>query len=437
MHNIILEALKATFQTMLVALVFILTAIFQQVEALSLQNYIDDALKNSPILKSQAHKTKAKESEAQSESTFQKNPVFSLAHSNSPLSSWPSLNSHAMSGVEASLAQTFTFPWESVYRKRTRYKLFLSQKQMENEVKATLLLHIKQTYHALYFLYRKEQLLIENRQSLTEIVTQARALVSVDKMSASQLLKLEADLAILDNDITQNRAELAKVQAKIEELSGVSYEWVKAPSDIDEWQAKSTAVAIPEKFDAKKHPLYKAVSFSVQAAEANFAHAKGNLFPDVTVGASYRFRQEVTGKDSGEDFFSLKASTSIPLYYAVKERHDIEAKKQTLLTMKQEQANIDLKLTKGWQGEFGQAGQLKESYIKYETSVLPRYLASFKAQRGALSAGTVSLLDVLDSYRRYLMVSIQSAKTYKDLQQSISYLEYLQTTANLKEDGDD
>ena len=202
------------------------------------------------------------------------------------------------------------------------------------------------------------------------------------------------------------------------------------------WQAKSTDIVIPTEFDPKRHPLYKSVTFNLQASEANFAHSKGKLFPDVTVAAGYRFRQDtgMSTTDNGEDFLSLKASTSLPLFYTIKERHNINAKKQTMLTMKEEQADILLKLNKGWQGEYGRAGLLKKSYVKYETVVLPRYLASFKAQRGALSAGTVSLLDVLDSYRRYLMVSIQSARTYKELQQSISYLEYLQTTSNSKED---
>ena len=161
------------------------------------------------------------------------------------------------------------------------------------------------------------------------------------------------------------------------------------------------------------------------------------LSPGVTIGFEYRIRQRIENKDEGEDFISIKASTPIPLFYPLTDRHKInkaEAKSNASKAMVQE---IFIDLNSQWKGETANQKMLSRAFYKHRTEVLPGYLGAYKAQMGSLAGGRLSLLQVLDTYRMYLNASIEEGRLYRDLQISRLKLNYLRyhhpvATANVR-----
>ena len=80
-------------------------------KAQSIEELLDIAFNNSPILKSQYHRMNAAKESYKKESIFKNNPVLSFSYSNVPLSDWPSLNKHAMSGFSIGISQYIATPW--------------------------------------------------------------------------------------------------------------------------------------------------------------------------------------------------------------------------------------------------------------------------------------------------------------------------------------
>ena len=116
-----------------------------------------------------------------------------------------------------------------------------------------------------------------------------------------------------------------------------------------------------------------------------------------------------------------------PAYYPLKEKHTIAAQESKRKSVSEEARQVKLMLETTWRGEKEKSVNLFQAYQNFENEVLPKYKASYEANLGALSSGTVTLLDVLDAYRKYLDISIKQAGLFKELQISIANLNYLAT----------
>lgn len=394
----------------------------EKTQNLSAEILWKQAEKSSPLLKKVKFTMEAKEARYDAQSIFDKNPVLSIGHNNSPLSSWPSLNQHPMSGLQISVSQQISFPWESEFRRSREKHQFYSGRAEYKDVADQVRYRIYALFSELVFWEKDIQIYRENKKTLNEIIRVARARVSVNKMNSSQLLKLEADLAVLDNKIWQGEAAREKIRSKIEELTGNQFKWEHYR--IGE---NSLTYNLPAKksFLPQEHPLYVKARELYLASRSNAAWKKGKLFPGVTVSGGYTFRNEIQGRDQGEDFISLKASMPLPLFYATKDRFEIKEAEKKAAAQKSVLEEVKLKLMAVWKEEHARASRKLLQYENFRKNVIPRQFATYKAQLGALSSGTVTLLDVLDAYRRYLDLSLEEAMNKRDLEMSLYKLHYL------------
>ncbi|MCP4135148.1 MAG: TolC family protein [bacterium] len=386
--------------------------------------FLDEAFKNSPMLKSQAHKTKASEESYYKESIFKKNPVFMFGYMNMPVSS-PSMGNHAMSNITFGVSQFIAIPWESSNRKKTFYHKHLSEKEALNESRNMLAFQVQRLYHSLMFLYKKKEIILKNKTVLINISKTAESLVSVNKMNSSHLLKLKADISIINNKITEVDGEILALQAKMESLCGSKLVWNISAVDSKNWINAGSAMVSPSGFLAKEHPLYKKMLELYNAGKAAHELEKAKLFPGVNLGFNYSVRQEISGKDSGEDFLSFKVSTPLPLFYPLKENHSISAAEEKKKSLQEMLRNINISLSGEWEGSGNMLKKQQESFAAFNKEILPGYMAAYQAQLSSLAAGSVSLLDVLDTYRLFLKASLNEAILYKKLMITRLKLQYL------------
>lgn len=388
--------------------------------------FLNKAFEHSPVLKSKTYGAKAASESYKQESIFQQNPVFSLGYSNVPISEWPALDKHAMSGISLGVSQYIATPWEDYYRTQKKYQQYLSEKESLHETKNLLAFQVQSAFQTISFLYKKKQILGKNRDVLKDILRLAESLVSVNKMSSAHLLKLRADISVLENRIIEVDGALSKAKAIMEKLCGTIINWETAiDSNSNKWIDMEFAQTRPSGFSYKNHPVYKKVYAVYEAGKANRKLSTAQLAPGVTVGFEYRIRQEIPMKDDGEDFISFKVSTPIPLYYPIKDRHKINAAAEKEQGQKEILRSVVLDLESKWKGESDNHNKIMSAFINFEKAVLPGYWAAYQAQFGSLAAGTVNLLDVLDSYRLYLKASLEDARLYRDLMISKLKLNYL------------
>ena len=397
------------------------------IPAQELKFFKELAFEHSPLLKKQTYQITFSREKYLAKSLFTENPMLSLSYQNIPASSWPSFGRHVMSGISITLSQKLAFPWVDHYRKDVFRQKYLSEKEKLLDTKKSLILSIDSLFHTLHFFYQLEAIYKEIKETLHGIVNVARSLVAVNKMNSAQLLRIDADIAILENQILQTRAAIAKAQAEMENLCGVKITWNR--NNPQNWLTRSREVKIPKNFQMDAHPLYKNALSRLQSKRSQTVLEKANLFPGITLSAGYTIRQEIQDRDLGEDFISLKASIPLPFYYPLKEAHVISAQEANSKFAFEEMKQVRLMLQTSWSGESMRSQDLLKAYASFETEVLPKYKASYQANLGALPSGEITLLNVLDSYRKYLDVLIKQAELFKELVLSLAKLRYLVSNA--------
>ncbi|MDH4263440.1 MAG: TolC family protein [Spirochaetia bacterium] len=388
----------------------------------SINFYVQKALEKNPQYLAALHDSGQTKSMYESESMFMQNPMLSFALVNVPLATFPSLTSDPMTSMSFMLEQEISLPGESLSRKKMALNEYLAKEKDADALRLMLISKVEGACYDLVFLYQKKKLLVENRQALEGIVSVTRTLVSVNKINSAQLLKLEARLSQMANEITETEAMIIRGENELENLTTQKPEEKKLPLD----RLEPESIKIPSGFKPENHPMYKASLAMRERARANKEHEVAKYFPSLKFGADYMVRQPIPGVSmSGEDMISLRITAPLPLFFAFKESKSVKAADEGLTRYDQYFEETRLRLKTSWQGEYGMAQNLLTIYSNYHRDILPRYYASYKAMLGSLSSSQVSLLDVLDSYRDYLEVSIKEAEVYRDLRKSISMLKYL------------
>ncbi|MDH5720845.1 MAG: TolC family protein [Spirochaetia bacterium] len=386
--------------------------------------FIEKAFENSLSLKSDSHMKDKAEFSYKSESYFLNSLQLETGYNNAPLSSWPSLSSHAMSNISVGISQNIAMPWESELRSSASFENYLSETEKYNHQKNILAFNVVNLYEETLFIQTKKKILKENASALGKILKTARSLTAVNKMASSQLFKIEADIAFLETQILQLDAELEKKRFNLRALCNYDFDWNKIEASSLEWMNKSEKTVLSEDFSAENTSFVKFYQKLYESQKIKESLSYASLLPSVKIGIKYTIRQEIPEKDTGEDFISIQASMPLPLHYAYKDRHKISESGAIAKSYYEKWQDAKQNLLLGWQGERKKAVKLKEAYEKNEIIVLPKYLASYKAQVAALSAGNLTLIDVLDSYRKYLDASLEQAKLYLVLRKSIALLDF-------------
>jgi len=341
------------------------------------------------------------------------NPKFGFAYNNSPLKTFPALDETAMSGMVLSVSQKIYFPWESSSRKRESYWRYMSARQKTAEVERTLEMQVRISYHRYGFFVLQKKLLMKSETALKNIAASARGLVAANKMSSAQLLKLEADINKVATLVLNVDSNMVQAKNKLESLLGFDSKIID--EDFGNYWQTLKIKKNGFRFKIKQHPLVKVFDNRAKAATAAYGLSKAKTLPAVTFSGAYTIRQPLASGGTGDDFISLKAAMPIPLFYGLKNTHQISQKKLQLVTTIEMTKQVELNLSTMWKSVKKQYQNLLKSASHYRTKVNPMAFASYKAQLGAFASGTVKLLDVLDAYRFYLKSNIDYQKVRMQL----------------------
>ena len=271
----------------------------------------------------------------------------------------------------------------------------------------------------------KKSILEENYSSLENIIRLVRSLVEVNKISATQLLVLEGELSVLQNQIYQNLAEITKSKFMLEELCASSFNWDTFDQSSYKQYLNIDVNAIPKEFKFQDHSLFKIAQINLNLAKTKVSSIKSKLFPEVSVDLEYGIRQKVDILNHGDNMISVGISTPIPIYYPLKEKYAIQEAKINENIALEELRKIEIQLTSLWSSESNRINDLLQSYNILKDKAIHQYLGAYKAQLSILPYGTINLLDVMESYRRYLDISMNLNELYLNLKISLTYLEYL------------
>lgn len=253
---------------------------------------------------------------------------------------------------------------------------------------------VARQFFALYRIDRSLFIAQETREIVRRLVGTAEAMYRVGEGRQADLLRAQVEVARMGEEIT--RMETMRV-AETARLNGL----IDRPgaSPLATPQLPRMPVALPSTdslvaMALASRPMVLATGQRVEAAKAEEARARGEIWPDLTVGLVYGQRRMETETDR---MMSLMVGATVPLWAGRRQKQ----MREEALAMR-EMAEADATATRAETqarvvevvADIDRARRLS---ALYRTTILPQAEATVSSALAAYQAGTVDFMTVLDN----------------------------------------
>lgn len=394
--------------------------------------YLKLALENNARLNADRQLNAAAESDHRRESTFNDNPELMVGLMNVPVNTFPALNRESMSNFSVGISQRIALPWESHYRKAAA-ELRAATSGINLEIqKAALRFEVLEKLNAVKFYEERGK----NLADAKKLVIATMRVLSVPRKdarnTAGQILEARAALATVENEILNNGYELEKAWIDLEALCGQSLARESSGAAFAEWQILPDQITGTSIEALRTTFLYRKAESEVRAQQAMLSLSRSSLFPEVKVSAAYMFRQTVPGMSQSEDMVSLSASTPMPLFYPLKNKHEIEGQDRRLKAAEQMLNETERQLNAQIAAEGAKLKALIASVNNYAHAILPAHISAHRSHLANINLMGGSAAEALIAYRMYLTAGEERLKQIREAHTAIHRLEYLTSKGETK-----
>lgn len=397
------------------------------ISAESSEFYVELALKHNSEISAARSLSAAALSDYQKESTFKENPELMVGLMSVPVSTFPALNRDTMSNFSVGITQALALPWESHYRKSAA-KAGAEKSAVELSIqKAVLVYAVREKLNEIQFREARAKNLLDAKKLITATL-KALAVPRKDARNvAGQILEAQASLASSENDITQNNFELEKAWLELEALCGQKLARDGAASLTAHWAHIEFIHRTPGVYDIKQTLIYKKAAIEVEREQAMLSLSRSTLFPEVKLSASYMVRRPVPGMGVPEDMVSISASTPLPFFYPLKDRHAIDAQEHRLKAAEAMLEESGRKLNLEIAVEEAKIKALTASIENFSKHILPAHASAHRSHLTNVNLAGGSAAEALIAYRMYISAGEERLKELREVHSALNRFEYLTT----------
>jgi len=144
------------------------------------------------------------------------------------------------------------------------------------------------------------------------------------------VLRAQVEISKLEDDLIMWQQKRLSVAARLNALLNRPAETPFDRTLPDLKLPGSPITVFPAESIEQNRPLLKAWNERIQKAETTVELAERDIWPNFTLGASYRQRNTLTDGRQMTDFFSASVSLNIPLYLRRKQKAKISEKELAL-----------------------------------------------------------------------------------------------------------
>lgn len=405
-------------------IIFLTLLLIAPVGAENAEHYLKLALENNARLAAERQLQSAAESDFRRESIFLESPELMLGFMNVPVRTFPALNRDSMSNLSVGVAQRIALPWESHYRKAAAEQRAASGSFNFALVKASLRYEVMEKLNAIRFYAERGKNLDAARKLINATLRVLAVPRKESRNIAGALLEAKAALATVENEIANNNYELEKAWLELEALCGQRLERIDAATLLSDWESFSPPKEnSPE--ELKQSLIYKKAESELRAQQAMLSLSRSALFPEVKISAAYMFRQGVPGSSMSEDMVSISASTPLPAFYTLKNKHEIESQEKRLAAAEHMLAETERQLAAQVAAESTRLKSLLLSIQNYTKTILPAHDSAHRSHLANINLMGGSAAEALTAYRMYLSAGEERLKQIREANSARFRLEYL------------
>ncbi len=363
---------------------------------LVLDSLIAGALRANPDLQAARLRYEAFEAKVPQAASLP-DPMFKAVASNLPVDSW-SLDQTPMSGVELMLTQRIPFPGKLGLAKKTTRSFAQKTKQDYQSVKNFIVSELRQNYYQLYLLQKSIKITQKNKLLVEDFARIASTKYSVGKGIQQDVLKAQVEVSKMIDKLISLQEMREIVEAKInillnrnpQDSLGETSDLIFRGVTYSEKKLQGLAL--------ENNPRVKAKGFLVNASQSAYRLARREYWPDFTLSASYRIRDEVKMDPvMGEDFFSASAAINIPLYFWSKQKKKVQEKALGLESSRQQYEDAKNQVKFMASKLFYSLDKFKGEIELYQTAILPQARQSLESARSGYQVDKVDFLTLLNN----------------------------------------
>jgi outer membrane protein TolC len=402
---------------MIVILVFVAAPGY--ISAETLPELVRTALENNPELKAALERSRQYSHRIPQAKSLD-DPILSFAFSNYPSDNFSS-DETPMTGNEFRLAQKFPFPGKLDAREDQAKQQAAWYEAVYRDGRLQLARKVKDAWYQLYFQDRAISVTEHNLALLDDVVSLTETRYSVGQGLQQDVLKAHVERSRLLDRLITLRQKRTSVLADLNTLLNRSPATeLETPEQID-WVDVDTTLQDLLSSAEQNRPVYEAYRSLVNRYRAEGRLADLDDWPDMTLWAGYRFRDDDLA-DDGTDFVSAGISVNLPVYRDKRKAAVAEA--GAGLRMAQRQFDdFRGKVHFNIHDSYSTMQKQKEQAELYSKGLVPQATQSLNAAMNAYQVGTVEFISLLDALMKLYLFEMDYYRIQSEYHRTVARLE--------------
>ena len=388
-----------------------------------LRQLIDEALKNSPEIAAAAREKEAAAHRVSPAGALD-DPMLEAGLVNVPISPLR-LNREDMTMKMLGISQRLPYPGKRGLREAVAAKDAESVALGYRETVNRVVRDVKVAYYDLALADRSIEIVERNKRLVAQLLQIAEGRYSVGQGAQADLLKVQTQLAKMDEELLRMRRERRSTEADLERLIG------------RRGQVASIGVAMPglapvrlsvdELGEAamRERPQLLGLKTLIDKNQKALDLARKDYYPDFDLRFQYGQRDKDPEGMPRTDLFTLTVAFNLPVWGATKIEPKIaeaQAMREQAISMLQAQQN---ELIAKLRQQVATAEQSRESAKLYETGILPQARLALESALAAYRVNRVDFPMLLDSQMTVLNYEVNHAAAVVAFNKALAEIDQL------------
>jgi cobalt-zinc-cadmium efflux system outer membrane protein len=366
----------------------------QRTEMLS--DLIQEALENNPGLEAAVLRAQSAE-KVISQAGALPDPQLNLGLLNLPVNSF-AFDQEPMTGKLIGIMQMFPFPGKQGLAKEMAELEAKAVKYQKEEVRNQIVQMVKSAYYNLYAIDRATETVQKNQVLMEQFIRIVETKYATGTGLQQDILRAQVELSKLEDDLImwqqKRRAAIAHLNAILNRPVNSYFSKTARELDLPESQAFGSPVETIE----QQRPLLLAWKKRIQKAESSVKLARRDYWPNFSVGASYRQRDNLSNGAVMHDFFSATFSINIPLFFKRKQGAKVAEKELTLSALQAQYKNVYIRILSDLESADAEMERNRKRVELYEGGILIQAQQSLESAQAGYQVGKVDFLTLINSW---------------------------------------
>ncbi|MGK2905327.1 MAG: TolC family protein [Desulfuromonadales bacterium] len=342
--------------------------------------------------------------------SFSSYPVDSLSSSETP-----------MTGNELRLAQKFPFPGKlenrtDLAREQERWFEAVYQDQLFQVARK-----VKDAWYRLYFNDKAIDVTERNMALVDDIIRLTEVRYETGTGLQQDVLKAHVQRSRLMEKLMSLRQQRTVVQSELNRLlnrpSGGTYD---VPGQLELVPTEKTLEAF-QSSAAENRPMNNAFQSLIQRYRHQNKLAELDDYPDMTVFASWRFRDDAL-PDGGTDFISAGVSVNLPIYRDKRRAAKAEAQAAVRMAERQSEDFHD-KVAESIENAYARMEETRRQTELYKSGIIPQTSQSFQSAMSSYQVGKLEFISLLDALMTTYQAEMEYYRNSSEYMRSLAWLE--------------